>query len=71
MSRRAQLLDGGYIEIVERDGGWTYELARGTPNELDEVPGIYSSPDEAEAFARNRFELELVTEFADTDDPSS
>ena len=65
MTRRAQLLDGSYVEIVTRDGGWTYEYTTATAT--DEVPGIYSSPEEAEAFARNRFELELVTDFADTD----
>ena len=64
--RRAQLLDGGYVEIVERDGGWTYQ-AHPTP-EGGEVPDIYSDPIEAEAFARNRYEMELVTDFADVSD---
>ena len=71
MIRRAQLLDGGYVEIVEEDGGWTYVASRAWTLG-DEVPGIYSSPEEAEAFARNRFELELVTDFADVprDEPA-
>ena len=64
--RRAQLADGTYVEIVERDGGWTYESAAASA--VDEVPGIYTSPEEAEAYARNRFELELVTDFADGGD---
>ena len=63
MTRRAQLIDGSYVEIVEKDGGWTYDST--TASATDEVPDIYSSPEEAEAFARNRFELEMVTDFAD------
>ncbi len=61
--RRAQLVDGSYVEIVQREGGWTYETTAASA--VDEVPGIYTSSVEAEAFARNRFELELVTDFAD------
>jgi len=68
--RRAQLLDGGYVEVIEKDGGWTYVYAPATESSraqwAGEVPDIYSSPDEAEAVARHRFEAELVTDFADT-----
>ena len=63
MTRRAMLLDGGYVEIVPKAGGWTYDHSTDAPG--DEVPDIYTTPDEAEAFARNRFEAELVTEFSD------
>lgn len=63
MTRRAMLLDGSYVEIIAKAGGWTYDHTTDAPDE--EVPGIYTTPDEAEAFARNRFEAELVTEFGD------
>ena len=63
MTRRAMLLDGSYVEIIAKAGGWTYDHSTDAPG--DEVPGIYTTPDEAEAFARNRFEAELVTEFSD------
>ena len=68
--RRAQLV-GGYVDIIERDGGWTYDYRPSAgASEVEEVPGIYSSPEEAEAFARNRFEAELVTDFSDLPDDS-
>jgi hypothetical protein len=57
------LLDGTYVEIVPKAGGWTYDHSTDGP--ADEVPDIYTTPDEAEAFARHRFEAELVTEFSD------
>jgi hypothetical protein len=60
------LLDGSYVEIVPKDGGWTYDHTTDTPSA--EVPGVYTTPDEAEAFARNRFEAELVTEFSEDAD---
>lgn len=67
--RRAQLLDGGYVEIIEKEGGWSYDYSpaseAGRASAAGEVPDIYSSPDEAEAVARHRFEAELVTDFAD------
>ena len=65
--RRAMLLDGSYVEIVPKAGGWTYDHSTDGPR--DEVPDIYTTPDEAEAFARNRFEAELVTEFSDNLSP--
>lgn len=65
MTRRAQLIDGSYVEIVQKEGGWTYEYTTATAT--DEVPSIYSSQAEAEDYARNRFELELVTDFVDDD----
>lgn len=63
VTRRAMLLDGSYVEIIPKAGGWTYD--HGTDAPSDEVPDIYTTPDEAEAFARNRFEAELVTEFSE------
>lgn len=66
--RRAQLLDGGYVTIVERNGGWTYAYSGSRLPSEEEVPDIYSSPEEAEAAARNRFELELVSDFGDPPD---
>ena len=68
--RRAQLLVG-YVDIVERDGGWTYDYQPAGRLEVEETPGIYSSPEEAEAFAVNRFEAELVSDFEDVGDAPS
>ena len=65
--RRAQIV-GGYVEIVERDGGWTYDYQPAGRLEVEEVPGIYSSPEEAELFATNRFEAELLSDFEDVGD---
>ena len=67
--RQALLLDGGYVEIVERHGGWTYQVHPPVPlgegQWIDEVPDIYPSPEEAEDFARNRYRAELVSDFVD------
>ena len=68
--RRAQLADG-YVQIVERDGGWTYDYQPAGRLEAEEVPGIYSSPEEAELFAANRFDAELVSDFEDVGDVPS
>ena len=63
------LLDGSYVEIVPKAGGWTYDHSTDAPT--DEVPDIYTTPEEAESFARNRFEAELITEFSDDAGPEN
>lgn len=66
MVKRARLPDGGYVEIVPADDGWTYSIVpespTGTPKWGGPAPGFHRTEAEAIAEVRNRFvgELEFV-----------